>query len=86
MYKVYWEEQALTDLKKIDLTSAKKIINKVDHYLALDPKNLGKPLSAEFRDLFRYRFEDYRIIYEIVEQNIQIIIMKISHRSIVYDY
>ena len=85
MYKVYWDEEALKDLKNIDLAIAKKIISKIDNYLALDPKNLGKPLSSEFSGLFRYRFSNYRIIYEILEQNIQIIIVKVGHRSVVYD-
>ena len=84
MYKVLWDTQYLDDLKKIDITDAGKIIDKVEKYLSCSPKSLGKPLSAEYKGLYRYRYRDYRIIYQLVEQEITIIIVKVGHRKEVY--
>lgn len=84
MYKVLWDTQSLDDLKKLDITDAKKIIDKVESYLSCNPKALGKPLSAEYKGLYRYRYRDYRIIYQLIEQEITIIIVKVGHRKEVY--
>ncbi len=84
MFKVLWDSQSLDDLKKIDITDSKKIVEKVEKYLSLNPKNLGKQLSAEYKGLYRYRYRDYRIIYQIFEQEVTIIVAKVGHRSNVY--
>ena len=65
MWEVLWDKQSLADLKSLDKLVAKKIVTKVSQFLAQDPINLGKPLSGNLSGLMRYRFGDYRIIYEI---------------------
>lgn len=79
MFKVLWDSQSLDDLKKIDIPDAKKIVDKVENYLSHNPKKLGKQLSPEYKGLYRYRYRDYRIIYQIVEQEITIIVVKVRH-------
>lgn len=84
MFKVLWDEQALNDLKQIDYSDAEKIVQKVDNRLSREPKKLGKQLSAEYRGLYRYRYRNYRIIYQLFEQEITITVIKVGHRSSVY--
>ena len=84
MFKVLWEKQAINDLKKLDKILAKKIVQRVDSYLLKNPLKLGKLLSAEYKGLYRYRYGDYRIIYQLIEQEVTIIIVKVGHRSTVY--
>jgi mRNA interferase RelE/StbE len=84
MFKVLWDGESLGDLKKIAITEATKIVKKVENYLAQDPKNLGKQLSAEYSGLYRYRYGNYRIIYQVLEQDITIIVVKVGHMSKVY--
>jgi mRNA interferase RelE/StbE len=66
MYKVLWDTKSLNDLENIDQDTAVKIVKKVDSYLVLDPRNLGKPLSSNYQGLYRYRYGDYRVVYEIL--------------------
>lgn len=84
MFKIIWDEKAVNDLKKIDKSLAKKIILKVDNFLAKDPSKLGKPLTAEYKGLYRYRYGNYRIIYQLIEHKLIIIIVGIGHRSSIY--
>jgi mRNA interferase RelE/StbE len=49
-----------------------------------DPKSLGKPLQANLSGLWRYRVGDYRIVAEIHDALVTILILSIKHRSIVY--
>jgi mRNA interferase RelE/StbE len=85
MYTVVWEKSALSDLKKLDKTKAKNIVNKVEHYLSQDPENLGKPLSSKFSGLYRYRLGDYRVIYELYKKEVKIMVVKVGHRREIYN-
>jgi mRNA interferase RelE/StbE len=84
VYKVAYLDSVEEDLRKLDKTTAKKILNRIETYLARDPKELGKPLKGDFQGYWRYRWGDYRVIYRIAEQEILIIVLRISHRKEVY--
>ncbi len=83
-YKVVYLDQVEQDLNKLDKSTIKKILTRIETYLAADPKELGKPLKGEYQGYWRYRWGDYRIIYRISEREILIIILHISHRKDVY--
>ncbi len=84
MYKVAYLDSIEEDLKKIDKAIIKKILNRIETYLAQDPKGLGKPLKGEFQGYWRYRWGDYRVIYKISEREILILILRIGNRKEVY--
>jgi mRNA interferase RelE/StbE len=63
---------------------ANKIADKVENYLAQDPINRGERLLYKYKGLYRYRFEDYRVIYEITKSEIVITVLKVGHRREVY--
>lgn len=75
-YKVIWHEKALDDLKGIDKSQAKDIVEKVKNYLSQSPISPGKPLKGIFKGLYRYRFGDFRVIYAIDREELSIIILK----------
>jgi mRNA interferase RelE/StbE len=85
VYKVVYLDSVKEDLKKFDKSTLKKIFNRIESYLAQDPKGLGKPLKGEFQGYWRYRWGDYRVIYRIAKREILIIILRISHRKEVYN-
>ena len=84
MYKVVYLDQIEEDLKKLDKSTVKKILARIETYLACDPKELGKPLKGEFQGYWRYRWGDYRVIYKISEREILILVLRISNRKDVY--
>ena len=84
-YKVVYLDQVEQDLKKLDKSIIRKILSRIETYLARDPKELGKPLKGEFQGYWRYRWGDYRVIYKISEREVLILILRISHRKDVYD-
>ena len=83
-YNVEYVEGVEKDLAKLDKALRLKVINKIEHYLAKDPEGLGKPLTGVFKGFWRYRFENYRIIYRIRYQEILISVFRIAHRKNVY--
>ncbi|MBU0978480.1 type II toxin-antitoxin system RelE/ParE family toxin [Patescibacteria group bacterium] len=76
-------KKAHQQLKKLDLTSRKKIINKVNG-LVRDPFPPGvKKINAMHKG-YRIRIGDYRVIYRILSQLQIIRVYRIDHRSKVY--
>ena len=84
VYKVAYLDSVEQDLKRLDKAIARKILNRIETYLACDPKELGKPLKGEFQGYWRYRWGDYRVIYKISEREILITVLRISNRKDVY--
>lgn len=84
MYKVAYLDSVEEDLKKLDKSTIKKILNRIETYLVCDPKSLGKALKGDFQGYWRYRWGDYRVIYKIAEREILILVLRISNRKDVY--
>lgn len=85
VYKVVYLDQVEKDLKRLDRPIARKIIERVEKYLARDPQNLGKALTGDFLGYWRYRWGDYRVIYKISKQEVLIVVLRIAHRKDVYE-
>ena len=49
-----------------------------------DPRQWGKALQGEKRGLWRYRVGDYRLICDIRDEVITVVVLEISHRKDVY--
>lgn len=84
VYRVTYLDSVETDFKKIDKSVVKKILNRIETYLARAPKGLGKPLQGDFHGYWRYRWGDYRVIYKISEHEILITVLRIGNRKDVY--
>ncbi|MBA2687452.1 MAG: type II toxin-antitoxin system RelE/ParE family toxin [Gemmatimonadaceae bacterium] len=82
-YEVTFANSAARALKKIDPEFQRRIFRRIDA-LALDPRPHDvKQLSAPER-LFRVRVNDYRIIYQIKDEILIVLVVSIGHRREVY--
>lgn len=52
---------------------------------AEDPTRFGKPLSGGQHGYWRYRVGDFRIIARIERECLHVLVVKVGHRSTVYD-
>jgi len=83
MYKVVFSDQARRELKKIDKYAALFIVAWVRKNLegCSDPRIFGKGLSANRSGQWRYRVGDYRLIAEIADGTVTILILNVGHRK-----
>lgn len=83
MYSVEFKQSVSKDLKKIPKQFVKKIFANIDK-LQINPykQNIKKLVSTE--SFFRLRVGDYRIVFQISNNERKIIIYYISHRKEVY--
>ena len=84
MYWIEFENRCLRELKRLDKKTAKKALEIIENHIAKDPYN-AKPLKGPYKGLYSFRQSDYRIIYEIIEDTITIVVLRIGHRKNVYD-
>ncbi|MDD2966709.1 MAG: type II toxin-antitoxin system RelE/ParE family toxin [Desulfovibrionaceae bacterium] len=87
MWQIDYTEKAVHELLKIDRQVALRIKKYLDERIATeeDPRRFGKGLTSNLAGLWRYRVGDYRIIAEIQEEKIVVLVLKIGHRSLIYD-
>ena len=83
IYKILLDKKVIKDLKKIDNTWQKKIIQTIEITLTTKPYS-GKKLVGNLSDYFRIRVGDYRVIYEIFDDVVTVEIIKIKHRKNIY--
>jgi mRNA interferase RelE/StbE len=49
-----------------------------------DPRQFGHALIAQFSGLWRYRVGDYRIVCEIQDRVLRILVVAVGHSSDIY--
>ncbi len=83
----YQIEITPTALKQLASLPA-KIRERIDKRilaLAKGPRpNQAKPLQGKTKDLFRLRVGDYRIVYQVKDVRLVILVIRIGHRREVY--
>ena len=89
-YRVEYSSDAkksLLKMKKKDPIEALRIYNWIGKNLENcdDPRRTGKSLTGQYKGSWRYRVGDYRILAEIHDDVLVILLIDIGHRSIVYD-
>ena len=84
--KAIFSETALKTLKKVDGSICKQIVKYVHELEELEnPRSRGKGLSSNLAGLWRYRVGDWRLICEIKDDKLLISVLRIGHRSEIYD-
>ncbi|EHU3638369.1 type II toxin-antitoxin system RelE/ParE family toxin [Salmonella enterica] len=86
-WTINYSDRALKSLRKMDKQNARRIVDFMDLRIAVaaDPRKSGKPLKGELGEFWRYRVGDYRILCEIRDDELIILVATIGHRREVYD-
>ena len=85
-----WEirvsETADRQLARLGYQDEKRILKFLRERLETcdNPRDFGDPLSGNFSGLWRYRVGDYRLICDIQDERILVLVLKIGHRREVY--
>lgn len=83
-YKISYEKRALRELNKLPRMAIDQIIKRIDS-LEENPYQAGVRKLSLTHDLYRIRAGNYRIIYEICDGELRIIIISIGDRKNVYN-
>ncbi len=69
-------------LRRIEVSDRRRVIEAIDR-LAREP-HAGGVLKGEFAGLRRLRVGPYRIVYEIQQRELTVLVIRIGHRRDVY--
>ena len=82
-YTIEFRPAAARDLRKLPADDRRRIGARIDA-LAADPRPAGVKRLAASEKLYRLRVGDYRILYQILDRVLRILVVKIGHRRDVY--
>ncbi|MBF0483928.1 MAG: type II toxin-antitoxin system RelE/ParE family toxin [Candidatus Omnitrophica bacterium] len=68
------------DFCAIPLKEKETILKTIKKKLSFDPEAYGKPLTGEFKGLWRLRVGDYRVVYRMVKTEILVLVIKVGIR------
>ena len=82
-----FDERALKELRKLVQQAQRDIIAYLDERIAGqgDPRRFGKGLKADLAGLWRYRVGDYRVLCQIRNGELLVLVIAVGHRREIYE-
>jgi len=86
-WQIEYDPEASKDLRKLDRSIQREILDYMDRRIgrADDPRQFVKPLRGSKFGLWRYRLRDYRIVCELHDKRLVVLVVSIGHRSTIYE-
>lgn len=81
-YSIQIKKSALKELQKLSATERPRLIAAIDQLV--EQPHIGKLLKGDLSGLRRLRVGKYRIIYEVDDGKVLILILRVAHRKIIY--
>lgn len=81
-YKITFKSSVAKDLRNIPNTDVQRILSRIDQ-LVENPRAPGC-IKLTGHDLYRARQGSYRIVYEIRDGELVVVVIKVAHRSAAY--
>ena len=81
-YNIQYDPKAIKQLKKLDKSIAKKILDGIEEYSNNPVLTKIKKLKTPFDGAYRLRIGDYRIIFYLEDE--LMLISRIAHRKQIY--
>ena len=86
-WQIEFDPSAAKELAKLDKPTARRIVQFLRERVAplTDPRSLGEVLRGdELGGFWKYRLGDYRVVAEIIDRRVVIIVVRVGHRREVY--
>lgn len=85
-WTIEYTDTARRQLRKIDKQAARRVLDYMEKRVAPldDPRSLGKALRGPLGDLWRYRIGDYRVICELHDMQLRVLVVRVGDRKDIY--
>jgi mRNA interferase RelE/StbE len=84
-YQFEFEPDAIADLEKLSSTVRDRLLRKINWLATNFEETSPLGLKANLAGFYKLHVGDYRIIYDIEVENQRIVIIRIGHRSEIYN-
>jgi mRNA interferase RelE/StbE len=78
-----YTDTAKEQLRKLDKPVARRIVDFMDERIAEadNPRQTGKALTGSLGGLWRYRVGDYRVICDIQDEVLRVLVVQVGNRT-----
>ncbi len=86
-WRIEFEDAALKELAKLDKPVARRILAFLRERVAVldDPRSVGEALKgSKLGEFWKYRVGDYRVIANIEDGALRVLVLKVGNRREVY--
>ena len=86
-WRIEFEDAALKELAKLDKPVARRILAFLRQRVAVldDPRSMGEALKgSKLGEFWKYRVGDYRVIANIEDGALRILVLRVGNRREVY--
>ena len=85
-WRIEYTDTARTQLRRLDRDTTRRIINYMDERVAVldDPRSIGQALTGPLGGLWRYRVGDCRVICDIQDDALRVLVVRVGRRDRVY--
>ncbi|WP_419838213.1 type II toxin-antitoxin system RelE family toxin [Candidatus Poriferisodalis sp.] len=84
-WTVEYTDTAKGQLRKLDTTAARRIMDYMDGRVGSgDPRHAGRMLTGHLGKLWRYRVGDYRVICDLQDESLRVLVVTVAKRDKAY--
>ncbi len=84
-WTIEYTDTAKTQLGKLDRNTARRIMNYMDERVAAaDPRRVGQALTGPLGKLWRYRVGSHRVVCDLQDDAVRVLVVRIGRRDKVY--
>ena len=85
-WTIEYADTALEQLRRLDKQAARRIVHYMDERIAgmENPRSTGKALTGPLGGFWRYRMGDYRVICDIQDGTLRVLVVQVGSRSEIY--
>ena len=85
-WRVEYLAIAERQLRRLDRQTAQRIVDYMDQRVSVleNPRDLGQALSGPLGGLWRYRVGGYRVICDIQDRALRVLVVRVGRRGTVY--
>ncbi|MYB89219.1 MAG: type II toxin-antitoxin system RelE/ParE family toxin [Proteobacteria bacterium] len=85
-WKIEYADTARRQLRKIDRQMARRVVDFMDRRIAgtENPRGAGKALTGPLGGLWCYRVGDCRVICDIEDDALRVLVVRVSNRREIY--
>ena len=85
-WTIEYTDLARSQLRKLDTQAARRIVDYMDKRVALseNPRSMGRALSVPLGGFWRYRVGSHRVICDIQDRVLRVLVVRVGGRDRVY--
>jgi len=84
-WRIDYTDTAMRQMRKLDKPSARRIMDYMDERVGSgDPRRTGRMLSGPLGRLWRYRVADFRVICDIQDDALRVLVVTVARRDKAY--